>query len=324
MCIRDRLEEGLETFLNEVKNVPGIVNTSNYHGDLTVNVTGTTGINWEGKNPEDQISFKYLFAGYDFIETLGIAVKEGRSFSREFSTEDSKIIFNETAIKSMGLTNPVGQTINLWGESKQIVGVVKDFHFESLYENLKPCFLLFSPNMDNIIVKIQAGTESATIDRLQKFYKAYNMGLPFDFKFLDDDFQVFYEAEARVAVLSRYFAGIAIIISCLGLFGLAAFMAQKRQKEIGIRKVLGSSEIGIITLLTNDFTKIVLASMFISLPVSYFITKHWLDTFAYRIHLQLWYFIGAAFITLCTVWMTVGMQAVKAATANPINALRYE
>jgi putative ABC transport system permease protein len=169
-----RLEESLETFLYEIKNIPGVINASNYHPNLTVNITGTDWVNWRGKNPEDKVSFKYLFAGYDFIETLGINVKEGRSFSREFSTEDSKIIFNETAIKSMGLTNPVGQTINLWGQNKQIVGVIKDFHFESLYENLKPCFLLFSPNEDNIIVKIKAGTERAAIARIQKFYKEFN------------------------------------------------------------------------------------------------------------------------------------------------------
>jgi putative ABC transport system permease protein len=319
-----RLEESLETFLYEVKNIPGVINASNYHPNLTVNLTGTYWVNWQGKNPEDKVSFKYLFAGYDFIEALGIELKEGRSFSREFGTDDSKIIFNETAIKSMGLANPVGQTINLWGENKQIVGVVKDFHFESLYENLKPCFLLFSPNEDNIIVKIKAGTERATIARIQKFYKEFNQGLPFDFKFLDEDFQALYESEIRVGVLSRYFAGIAIIISCLGLFGLAAFSAERRRKEIGIRKVLGSSVPRIIFLLSGDFTKIVLASIVISLPVSFFIAKHWLDSFAYRIDLKVWYFVGAGILTLFIAWITVGTQAIRAALANPVESLRYE
>jgi putative ABC transport system permease protein len=324
-----KLDKNLETFLIEVKKIPGVVNASSYFPNLNVNVTGTTGINWNGKSPDDQVNFKYLFAGHDFVETLGIKVKEGRSFSREFSTEHSKIIFNETAIKSMGLTDPVGQTINLWGQNKQIVGVMNDFHFESLYENLKPCFLIFSSNenniiKDNIIVKIKAGTERETIARLQKFYKEYNYGLPFEFKFLDDDFQAFYESESRVAVLSRCFAGIAILISCLGLFGLAAFTAERRRKEIGIRKVLGSSALQIVYLLSGDFTKIVLASMFISLPVSYFITKHWLDSFAYRIDLQVWYFVGAGLITLFIAWITVGTQAIKAALANPVESLRYE
>jgi putative ABC transport system permease protein len=224
----------------------------------------------------------------------------------------------------MGLANPIGQIINLWGENKQIVGVVKDFHYESLYENLKPCFLLFSPNENNIMVKIKAGIEAETIDRLRKFYKEINQGLPFEFKFLDYEYQTLYASEMRVAVLSRYFAGIAIIVSCLGLFGLVAFSVEKRFKEISIRKVLGSSDFQIVYLLSSDFTKIVLASMLISLPVSYFVTKHWLDSFAYRIDLQVWYFIGAAFITLFIVCITVGTQAIKASLANPVDGLRYE
>ena len=319
-----RLTEHLETFLYEIKKMPGVINVSIYHPDLTVNRTGTNWVNWPGKDPQNNVSFKYLFAGYDFIETLSMELKEGRSFSRELSTEDSKIIFNETAIKSMGIANPVGQIIDLWGENKQIVGVVKDFHFESLYENLKPCFLLFSPNEDNIIVKIKAGTQRATIARIQEFYKEFNQSLPFDFKFLDENYQALYESEIRIGVLSRYFAGIAIIISCLGLFGLATFTAQKRQREIGIRKVLGASEFGIITLLTNDFTKIVLSSMLISLPVSYFITKHWLNSFAYRIDIQAWYFISAGFVTLLIAWITVSAQAIKASLVNPTEALRHE
>ncbi|MBN1482269.1 FtsX-like permease family protein, partial [candidate division KSB1 bacterium] len=268
--------------------------------------------------------FKYLFAGYDFLETLGIDLKEGRSFSREFSTDNAKIIFNETAIKSMGLTNPVGQTINLWGENKEIVGVVRDFHFESLYENLKPCFLLFSPNEDNIIVKIKAGTEKAVIAQIQKFYNEFNQGLPFDFKFLDDDYQALYESEMRVGTLAGYFAGLAILVSCLGLFGLSTFSCKRRTKEIGVRKVLGSSVPRIIVLLSGEFTKIVLASMIISLPVSYLITTYWLDSFAYRIDLQIWYFLGAGLVTLGVAWLTISVQAIRAATANPVEALRYE
>ena len=174
------------------------------------------------------------------------------------------------------------------------------------------------------MVKLKAGTERETIDRLRKFYEEYNHGLPFEFKFLDDEYQALYASEMRVAILSRYFAAIAILISCLGLFGLAAFTAERRRKEIGIRKVLGSSEFGIITLLTSDFTKIVLASLLISLPVSYFITKHWLDSFAYRIDLNVWYFIGAGILTLLIAWITVGTQAIKGALANPVKSLRYE
>jgi ABC-type antimicrobial peptide transport system permease subunit len=173
-------------------------------------------------------------------------------------------------------------------------------------------------------VKIQAGAEQATIAQIRNLYKKFNPGLTFEFKFLDEDFQVLYEAENRVAILSRYFAAIAIIISCLGLFGLVAFTAQKRQKEIGIRKVLGSSEFGIFYLVSSDFTKSVIAANVIALPVSYLITKNWLDGFAYRIDLEIWYFAGAALVTLAITLLTVGAQAIRAATANPVGSLRYE
>jgi ABC-type lipoprotein release transport system permease subunit len=253
-------------------------------------------------------------------------MKEGRSFSREFGSDSSAIVFNEAAIHAMGLKDPVGRVINLWGRFHlTIIGVTKNFHFESLHDNVKPAFFWIRPQWTKyIMVRIKAGMEKEAVHKIQKLYAQFNPGLTFDYKFQDESYQAQYAAEMRVAILSRYFAGLAIVISCLGLFGLAAFTAERRRKEIGIRKVLGSSELGIITLLTNDFTRIVFASMLISLPVSYFVTKHWLNSFAYRIDLQVWYFIGAGLITLFIAWTTVAVQAIRAATANPVEALRYE
>jgi ABC-type antimicrobial peptide transport system permease subunit len=174
------------------------------------------------------------------------------------------------------------------------------------------------------MAKITSGMESKTIKSIQALYQSYNPGYSFDYDFLDKDFQAQYVAEQRVALLSKYFAGIAIIISCLGLFGLAAFTAERRRKEIGIRKVLGSSDFGIVYLLSSDFTKLVLAAIVIALPVAYIIAKYWLDSFAYRINLEPWYFIAAGTSALIVTWLTVGVQAVKAATANPINSIKYE
>lgn len=318
------LEERSEAFLQEVRKISGVVIAADYRYDLITNPTGTFGVQWEGKNPDDKIFFKYLMVGSNFIETLGLELKDGRSFSQNYQNESSKIIFNETAIKSMGLKDPIGRVIKHGGRDWQIIAVVKDFHFESLYENLKPCFITYSPNGNNIMVKIEAGMEIATIDRLQKFYKEFNLGLPFDFKFLDDDYQSFYSSEKRVAVLSKYFAGIAILISCLGLFGLAAFTVERRRKEIGIRKVHGSSGLGIMKLVTSDFSRIVIISVAISLPISYFIMKNWLDGFAYRIELSWWFFAGAGLIALVIAWLTVGSQALKASSINPVVCLKDE
>jgi ABC-type antimicrobial peptide transport system permease subunit len=174
------------------------------------------------------------------------------------------------------------------------------------------------------MVKLPAGKEKETIERLEQFYKNFNPGFSFDYKFLDQEYQAQYNAEKRVAALSKYFAGLAILISCLGLFGLAAFTAERRFKEIGIRKVLGSSVFGIVWLLSSDFTKIVFVSILIALPISYFITKHWLDSFAFKIELKWWYFIGAGLTSLLIAWLTVGTQAIKAARINPTQCLHNE
>lgn len=321
-----RVAENRNVFLSEIKNIPGIVNASSTAFNILGlhNITG--GVSWEGKNPNDIIDFHMQIVNYDFIETHSIEMKEGRAFSKDFGSDNSNIICNEAAIKIMGLKDPIGKVINLWGKNRQIIGITKDFHFESLYKKVNPLLFILASSSQNlkIMAKIKSGTEKETIDRLGKFYEEYNPGFVFEYKFLDENYQVKYIAEKRVAVLSRYFAGLAILISCLGLFGLAAFTAERRRKEIGIRKVLGLSELGIITLLTKDFTNIVLASMLISFPVSYFITKHWLDSFAYRIELQVWYFIGVGLITLFIAWITVGTQAIRAALANPVESLRYE
>ncbi len=319
-----KLSGDIETFLNEVKNVPGVVNASHMWGDMTRASNITSDLNWEGKKPDEIIEFGEMHINYDLIETLGMEIKEGRSLYRDFITDNSKIIFNEAAIDAMGLKEPIGKTIKLWGEDRQIVGVVKNFHFESLYEKMKPCFMHITPYANHIVVKIKSGMERETVGRLEEVYQSHNLGLPFDFKFLDEGYQKLYVSENRIAVLCQYFAGIAILISCLGLFGLAAFTAERRLKEIGIRKILGASDFGIMNLLSNDFMKMVLVAIVVALPISYLSARIWLDDFAYRINLEWWFFIGAAFISLFIAWLTVALQTLKAATVNPVNNLRTE
>jgi ABC-type antimicrobial peptide transport system permease subunit len=300
------------------------VNAASFGSDLTGNHGGTSGVEWQGKNPAEEIEFGNLEMDYNLMELLNIKMLEGRTFSKEYGSDSSKIIFNQAAIAAMGLQNPVGKRIKLWGEERQIIGVVKDFHFESLHEKVKPCFLQLRPGGSNILVKIAAGTEQETLERISKFYKEFNAGLPFDYRFLDEDYQALYAAEQRVAVLSRYFGGIAILISCLGLFGLAAFTAERRRKEIGIRKVLGASRSSIVYLLSGDFTKLVGVAICISLPLSYLIVKQWLNNFEYRIDLEWWYFVGAGLAALVIAWLTVSTQAVKAASVNPVHSLKDE
>ncbi|MDN5200998.1 ABC transporter permease [Fulvivirgaceae bacterium BMA10] len=315
----------LETFLNEVSTVRGVINASAMKGNLTVNDhNSTAGITWEGQLAGEEVKFTDLVVDFDFFETMGIEVASGRTFSRNFSTEDSKIIFNEAAVKSMGLIDPVGQSVKLWGRERQIIGVVKDFHFESLYESVKPCFFRLGDKSMNILIKIKAGTAIETIAEIQDLYQKKSQGMALDYQFLDEAFQRLYASEQRVSILSRYFAGIAIIISCLGLFGLAAFTAERRLKEIGVRKVMGAGELSIITLLSNDFTKIVFIAISIALPVAYLLAKNWLEAFAHRIDLEWWFFIGAGALALIIAWLTVSIQTIKAARLNPVICLKDE
>jgi ABC-type antimicrobial peptide transport system permease subunit len=249
----------------------------------------------------------------------------GRTFSSAFGSEDAKIIFNQAAIDMMGLANPVGEVISIGQTELEIIGVTENFHFRSLHEEVGPLFFVLRPSWTHqVVAKIEVGKERETIDRLQEFYQAYNPGYSFNYRFLDEDYQALYTAEQRVSTLSQYFAGIAIIISCLGLFGLAAFTAERRRKEIGIRKALGASSFSIVRLLSGDFTRMVLVAIFIALPISYFVAQRWLQDFAFSIDLEWWYFAGAGLAALLVAWFTVGLQTVKAARVNPVECLRDE
>ncbi len=324
--IEGKTKENADTFLNELKQVPGVVNASSIGHRLIGRQSNTSGLDWEGKDPDDLILFENVRTNYGLIETLGIEMKEGRSFSRDFSSDTTKIIFNESAIKVMGLKDPIGQVIRLWGEiDLEIIGVVKDFHFQSLHEVINPLFFIIDPGSNwNIMARIEAGREQETLERLKNLYKTFNPGFTFDYQFMDEKYQKLYKSEQRVASLSRYFAGFAILISCLGLFGLAAFTAQRRLKEIGIRKVLGSSVSNIIYLLSKDFSRLVFMAILIALPTSYFLMRSWLDKFAFSIELKIWFFLGSGLIALIIAWVTVGSQALKAANVNPSACLKDE
>jgi putative ABC transport system permease protein len=321
-----KYEMDLAHFMNGLKNIPGVVNVSNFRHNITNRNGGTSDLSWEGKDPNTHIDFTNLAAGYNFIETLGIEMKEGRSFSNTYGSEKNAIIFNEAAIEVMGIKNPVGKLVHLWGEDRKIIGVTKNFNFQSLYQNLKPCFFDFKINQwaSKIMVKIKAGKESETIEQIRQFYKEYNHGFPFEYRFLNDDYQALYESEKRVTELSKYFAALAIIISCLGLFGLAAFTAQRRQKEISIRKIIGASAQHLFILLTKDFLKLVLIAILVAFPLSWWILNQWLHSFAYRINIGSSIFLAAGFSIILITLITISFQSIKAATATPIKSLRLE
>lgn len=316
-----------DAFMNELKGIPGVANAGRFYHDLLGRHGSTGAVDWPGRDPEKHINFGNLEMGYDLIETMDFKLAEGKSFQREFGSIN-QIVFNESAIKEMGLKNPIGMHVTLWGDDKEIVGVVKDFNFESLYSKVAPCFLQLVPMVDGypsrVMVRLTPGDQANTIERIEKFFRKYNSGLAFEYTFFSEDYQRLYQAEQRVATLSRYFSTITVVIGCLGLFGLAAFTAERRAKEIGIRKVLGSTNAGIVALLSGEFLTTVLIAIGIAIPMSHLALSSWLRGFEYRIDIPLHYYVLSALSAVAIALVTVGSQAYKAASADPAKVLRVD
>jgi putative ABC transport system permease protein len=320
-----QLSEHIKPFLADLKKIPGVIEASTFSGDLTGNPSGMTeNLDWEGKPPGEKILFTALDVDYGLLDMLDIKMSSGRTFSTKFASDSFAIILNQAAVNAMGLSNPLGKNIKVWGGQYHIVGIVKNFNFRSLYEKIKPCFIRCIPAGFNVLVKLNTLNQSETIADIGKLYKNYNLDLPLEYSFMDQDYQNMYISEQRVAVLSRWFAGLAIIISCLGLFGLAAFTAQKRQKEFGIRKVIGATTGDIMKLLSTDFLMLVLAAIFISLPLSWWAINLWLNGFAFRVQISPLVFLVAFGAILLTSIFAIGIQSIKASLNNPVNSLRSE
>ncbi len=318
-------KETLELMTSKIKTVPGVENASSLGHNLTGHNGGTWGVEWEGKDPEDRTEFERFIVNNELIETLQMKMAAGRSFSRDFKSDSLAIILNERAIEFMGMKDPIGKTVKLWGTERKIIGVVNNFHYESLHEAYKPLFMILDPNETwNLMVRYQPGKESQVISALTSLHQELNPEFKFEYKFLDQSYMTQYTSEQRVATLSKYFGVLAILISCLGLYGLAAFTAERRLKEIGIRKVLGSGERAIVLLLAGDFTKIVLIAIAIALPISYFTSGWWLKSFAFKTDLAPGYFLISGAMALLIAWVTVGYQAFRASRVNPTQCLKNE
>ncbi|MEP1033959.1 ABC transporter permease [Ekhidna sp.] len=319
-----KLLENHDAFISELQDLSGVEKTA-ASGFMVGGGNSTGGVSWEGKTEEEQVQFWETKAGYGLIDLLGIELVEGRAFDPSFGTDSTSIIFNETAIAAMGMEDPIGKTIHHYSGDKKIIGVVKDFNLISLHTKVEPALFLFNPEQTHfIMVKIESGKELETIEKMESLYDEFNTNYPFNPRFVDQDYQALYSSEERVASLSGYFAGLAIMISCLGLFGLASFTTERRTKEIGIRKVMGSGVWNIVLLLTKDFTKMVGIAIVIGIPLSYYLGAKWLENYAYSIALEWWLFIGAGIIALLIAWITVGTQTIKAATVNPVESLKDE
>ncbi len=264
-----------------------------------------------------------------YIPTLGIQVKEGRNFSREYGTDSSAVILNEAAVKALiWHGSPLGQTISRTSKGKKelyhVVGVVKDFHFRSLHEHISPLIMVLSPDRGSFVIKVATTDMPGFIAKLQERFATYGADDPLDYSFLDERYHNTYNAEQKVGTILGIFAGLTIFIACLGLFGLAKFTAEQRTKEIGIRKVLGASAAQLSAMLSRDFLKLVLIACLIAFPIAGWVMYKWLQDFAYRTNVEWWVFAAAGLASLLIALFTVSFQAIRASAANPVESLRNE
>ncbi|MFV1883323.1 MAG: ABC transporter permease [Balneola sp.] len=320
-----QIGEQWPAFKEQLENIPGVINASRSTHSFLNQQNNTMGLDWPDKDPETRILFENIGMDFGLIETMDIEIIEGRSFSDDFGADSAKIIFNETGIKVMGLEDPIGKTITLWGDEREIIGVAKDFHFQSFRTEVSPLFFRLTPEFGwRAFVRIESANIINTLSQVEELYSSFNPSYPFDYNFMDEQYASLYRGEMRIGALARYFAIIAIFISCLGLFGLSAFTAEQRSKEIGVRKVLGASVRSLILLLSGDFTKLVLISIVISIPVSWYLMSQWMDDFAYSSGIEWWVFAAAGICALVIAWLTVSWQSVKAALMNPVKSLKSE
>jgi ABC-type antimicrobial peptide transport system permease subunit len=281
---------------------------------------------WEGM-PDDDYSqrIRWVSVDEDFIKTLGLKIVTGRDFSKELHDElQGAYVLNESAVKAVGWQNPIGKLFKVVKKGP-VIGVVKDFHFRSLHNTIEPVALHIDPEaFFYLFIRTQPDQLSGTIKFLQEKWRQIFPDRPFDYSFLNDDLEQVYKSEARLGKIFNYIGGLSILIACLGLLGLASFMAERKTKEIGIRKVLGASAVSIFSLLSKNFVMLVLLANLLAWPIAWYAMKHWLENFAYRIDLGWWVFALAGGLALLIALLTVSTQAIKAALANPVEALRYE
>ncbi len=330
-----RLNENMDNFLQKIQELPRVMKASSMNFMLPGKSGSFDGLSWNGKGQNINVSFDNLEVGLEFLEVLGVEMKEGRSFVyqdgaifRNGGQGNLKIVVNESAVKAMGLEHPIGEIIKDGELRMQIIGVTKDFHYSSLHEKVKPTLIRFIsiPNrpLKYGLVKIAADKQMETIEQIEKYAAQFNDGIPLEVSFLDESYRSAYFTEERLGILSRYFTALAILISCLGLFGLSIFTAEIRQKEMGIRKVLGASSAQLVRILSLDITIMVTIAILIGLPVSYFLTQNWLANFAYKIELHWGYFVSAGLLSLIIAWFTISFQTIKTAMLNPIECLSNE
>jgi ABC-type lipoprotein release transport system permease subunit len=324
--LEGELSANYQLFKQEALKAAGVKEISRITHNPTKLEASTGGVQWEGKDPTSTIQFTPLGVGYDFMKTMKLKMAAGRDFSKDFATDSASYIINEAALRIIGYRDPLGKPLTFWQKPGRIIGVVRDFHFNSLHVPINPMVMRLTEIMTDgtALVRTEAGKTQQALKDLEKLCKELNPQFPFSFTFSDEEYQKLYKSEAIVGKLSNCFAFLAIFISCLGLLGLAMFTAQQRTKEFGIRKVLGASAASLFQLLSKEFLILVMLALLLACPLAWYFMHNWLLDYAYRVNLSWWMFALAGFAAVLIALATVGFQAGKAAITNPVKSLRTE
>jgi putative ABC transport system permease protein len=329
------LGNSTQTFKNDVLAMQGVVSgtLSSYLPVTNSSRSDNTYSKEAVMDMKNGIDMQTWRIDYDYIKTMGMEIVKGRNFSKDFGTDSSAIMITETTARLLGYDDPIGKSIfspngnpgvALAFRPLQIIGVVKDFHFESLKKKSGPLCFLLGKSTGLASFKVSAASVKELIPSIEKKWKALAPGMPFSYRFMNDSFNEMYRSEQRAGTIAIVFAVLAILIACLGLFGLVTYMAEQRTKEIGIRKVLGASVGNVVTMLSKDFLLLVAIASVLAFPVAWWAMNKWLQDFEYRISISAWVFVSAGVAAILIALATVSFQAVKAAIANPVKSLRTE
>jgi ABC-type antimicrobial peptide transport system permease subunit len=321
------LDKNFELVKNELLSSGAATAVTKTGAPITQNWSSGMSMKWQGSDPNAKIQINRYTSNGDMVKTMGMKLVAGRDIdARKYPTDSSACLISEAAVKVMGFKDPIGQIIYDEPDNWHVVGVIKDFILENPYDAVKP-FMVKGPKYggNTIHIKLNAANSTAqNLAKAEKIFKKYNPAYPFEFKFVDNEYARKFTDEKLVGTLTSLFAGLTIFISCLGLFGLATFMAEKRIKEIGIRKLLGASVSSITALLSIDFLKLVLIAILIAIPIAWWAMQSWLSGYVYRIRIGWEVFAGAGLLCLLISFLTVSYQAIKAAVSNPVKSLRSE
>ncbi len=313
----------LEDLKKELLNNPNIVSIT--RGNNPVNIeNNANGFNWRENNVGNDISFNILSCDADYAKTFQLDIEKGRFFSSEFSTDSSAVVINESAEKTMGFINPIGEIISTpWQSKLHIIGVVKNFHYKSMHYKIEPLIMTLDPDIE-FFIRMKPDKITSIVPYIKKTIQSFNLSYLLNFHFLADDYDNLYRTEQNMSKIIRYSSFLAIFISCLGLLGLSSFMTERRTKEIGIRKINGAKSNEIFTLISGEYIIWVLISILIASPIAWYVMHKWLQNFAYRISVGCWIFALAGVLALLIALLTVSWQSYRAASKNPVDALRYE